>query len=301
MISSDLSLTASGPARIADYPPGSSYGPRRLPDFELVWLLAGSAQLTLSPGRAPTEARSCSLLPGDVAITRPGVQDHYAWDPVISSRHAYLHFTADDLGSLPDPAAWPAMRSFSELPVLESLCDYLLALAGDEGRPAAERSAQVLHWLVDLYVTGPLPRDPLAGLPAAVLAALEETGEIWARDGLRLIHVEELARRSHVTPAHLHRVVKSALGMGPAQFLELVRLWQAATALQRSSATISEVGVLCGYPDRFHFSRRFRHLYGIPPREAREVGASPDPAGPLRAAGLLGLAQTLLAPRRAAP
>ena len=31
-----------GPA-VADYPPGASFGPIRLPDFELVWLLSGTA------------------------------------------------------------------------------------------------------------------------------------------------------------------------------------------------------------------------------------------------------------------
>ncbi|GAA1487989.1 helix-turn-helix transcriptional regulator [Brachybacterium sacelli] len=298
MTLADLTLTESRPAQLADYPAGASYGPRRLPDFELVWLVTGSARLTLEPGPARADAYGCTLLPGDLAITRPGDRDHYAWDPRVPSRHAYLHFTVDALGHLPDPMTWPPMRSFSDFPVLESLCDYLLALAGDDGASARQRSSQVLHWLVDLYVTGPLPNDPMAGLPTSVGEALERVREIWTREGLRLIHVGELADDAHVSAAHLHRVFKASLGTGPARCLELVRLWQAATALQRSSATVSDVGALCGYPDRFHFSRRFRHLYAMSPREARFENGALDPAGPLRRAGLLGLAQKLLAPTR---
>lgn len=293
-----LTLTGSRPVQLADYPPGSSYGPRRLPDFELVWLLTGSARLTLQPGPARADAYDCTLLPGDLAITRPGDRDRYVWDPRVTSRHAYLHFTVDSLGHLPDPSTWPPMRSFADLPVLEALCDYLLALAGDDGAPARRRSTQVLDWLVDLYVTGPLPTDPMAGLPTSVHIALESVREIWTRDGIRLIHVRELASEAHVSTAHLHRVFRSTLGVGPARCLELVRLWQAATALQRSNATVSDVGALCGYPDRFHFSRRFRSLYGISPREVRYRNRALDPAGPLRRAGLLGLAQRLLAPTR---
>lgn len=298
MTLTELTLSDSRLAQVADYPAGSSYGPRRLPDFELVWLLTGSARLTLEPGAGRAEAYDCTLLPGDLAITRPGDRDHYAWDPRAPSRHAYLHFSVDSLGHLPEPPAWPPRRHFSDLPVLESLCDYLLALAGDGGDAARERSSQVLHWLVDLYVSGPLPHDPMAGIPSSVHVALDTAREIWTRDGLRLIHVRELAGEAHVSTAHLHRVFRSSLGVGPARCLELVRLWQAATALQRSSATISDVGTLCGYPDRFHFSRRFRSLYGMSPREVRYRNGTLDPAEPLRRAGLLGLAQRLLAPTR---
>ncbi|GAA1489692.1 helix-turn-helix transcriptional regulator [Brachybacterium sacelli] len=298
MTLTELTLSGSRLAQVADYPAGSSYGPRRLPDFELVWLLTGSARLTLVPRAACVEAVDYTLLPGDLAVARSGDRDHYAWDPRVPSRHAYLHFTVDALGSLPDPSRWPAMRKFSDLPLLEALCDYLLALAADGSESAWHRSTQVLHWLVDLYVTGPLPHDPMAGLPAPVHVALEKVRDIWTRDGLRLIHVQELASDAHVSTAHLHRVFRASLGVGPARCLELVRLWQAATALQRSNATVSEVGALCGYPDRFHFSRRFRSLYGMSPREVRYQSGALDFAGPLRRAGLLGLAQRLLAPIR---
>lgn len=298
MTSTDHALTADNPAQIADYPAGDSFGPRRLLDYELVWLMAGSARLTLDSAPARDEEYGRTLRPGDVAITRPGERDHYDWDRTAASRHAYLHFTLDSLGALPDPSTWPRVRTFAELSVLAALCDYLLVLAEDDGGSARRRSTQVLHWVVDLFVTAPIPSDPMADLPHPVVRALEEVRRLWAVDGLCLVRIPDLAAAVHVSSAHLHRTFQESLGLGPARCLELVRLWQAATALQRSGATVSEVGQRCGYSDRFHFSRRFRALYGISPRQVRTDAGTIDPAGPLRSAGLLGAAQWLLSPAR---
>lgn len=36
-------ISVNSPIQIADYAPGATYGPRRLPNFELLWILHGSA------------------------------------------------------------------------------------------------------------------------------------------------------------------------------------------------------------------------------------------------------------------
>lgn len=57
---------------LAYYAPGASYGPRTLTDFELVWLLTGSAQWHGGPERA-----RLLLRPGDLLLIPPGTCDEF--------------------------------------------------------------------------------------------------------------------------------------------------------------------------------------------------------------------------------
>src|SRR5690348_6548589 len=98
-------VEASGLVKLADYQAGDTFGPRRLSDFEFVWLVAGSATWTHSPadGLPPVESR---LGVGDLALARIGAVDSYQWDPIQTSRHAYVHFSLVDQGDLPEQDDW---------------------------------------------------------------------------------------------------------------------------------------------------------------------------------------------------
>src|SRR3954463_10194659 len=100
-------VEASGLVKLADSQAGDTFGPRRLTDFEFVWLVTGSATWTTSPaaGFSPGQAR---LGVGDLALARSGAVDSYQWDAARTSRHAYVHFTLVDQGDLPDQDDWPA-------------------------------------------------------------------------------------------------------------------------------------------------------------------------------------------------
>jgi transcriptional regulator GlxA family with amidase domain len=79
-----------------------------------------------------------------------------------------------------------------------------------------------------------------------------------------------------------------AFGCGPAAALELVRLGRAATTLQRTNLSISEVAEHHGFADAYHFSKRFARAYLIPPGLFRRSGGEDvDPLGPLATRGLL--------------
>ncbi|MDN5726867.1 MAG: helix-turn-helix transcriptional regulator, partial [Propionibacteriales bacterium] len=116
----------------------------------------------------------------------------------------------------------------------------------------------------------------------------------WATAGVSRVPVAELARAAHVSAGHLHRTFRQAFGCGPARALELVRLARAATALQRSNTTISDVAAAHGFANPYHFSRRFAHTYGSPPHAFRTREPLTDPMWPLRETQLLAVAAPLL-------
>lgn len=278
-----MPAAAMGPVLLADYPPAAIFGPRRMRDYEFVWLLRGSAVWTVNDDQH-------LLRPGMIALARPGVVDCYQWDPEQPSTHAYVHFGLTGVERLPEQ--WPAVRSLAALPVLDGSCRYLLQLAGDPSAESARRRDQLLELMVDIFVTGPVPRgDP--GLPQIMITVADRVRADWDRNGIRPLGVDLLATSVGISSGHLHRIFRENVGLGPGRALELIRLARAASTLRRSNASIAEVSGLTGFANPYHFSRRFRGAYGMPPGRYRQSEEPIDPLAPLQHSGLLQLSYLL--------
>jgi AraC family transcriptional regulator len=252
---------------LADYPPGTGYGPRRLTDFELVWLLSGSA-------RWRAAGRELRLAPGQVMLIPPGTEDTFTWDADVPTRHGYVHFTLPEPGG---PAADTPRIAAAE--PLRALLDYLVWLAGEPGPGWRRRTEEVVALVVRLVSEGPLPGPDAVAEAPAVTAALAYVHRAW-QGGMRPLTMAELAAAAAVSGAHLSRQFSRAYGTGPIAALERVRLVRAATLLARSNLSVTQVGAACGFADPLHFSRRFRAVHGRSPRAYRSAGGPDDTSTP---------------------
>jgi AraC-like DNA-binding protein len=286
-------VLTTGLVQVADYPPGSSFGPRRLGDYEFVWLLAGSAVWSVSEPTSDTEPRELRLTQGVLALARSGTIDSYRWDEAQPSRHAYVHFSLIASADLPSETSWPLVRSLAANPLLQGICGYLVSLAGQDSSLARARSDALVGLLLEAFVRDP-QIDGTVVLTPQVAAVVQHVRDRWSRDGIRALDAGELAAAASISPGHLFRVFRQQYGCGPARALEQVRLARAAVQLQRSNATIAEVSRLSGFANPYHFSRRFSAVYGTPPGAYRRLTPGPDPLEPVRVGGLLPLAHALL-------
>lgn len=275
--------------QVADYPVSATYGPRRLVDYEFVWVLRGSARWSVhdddQTGRPPRDRRQL-LAPGQLALARAGTVDSFRWDEHRASTHAYVHFDIIERGDLSPEHSWASVRQLAQTPILEGICAYLLELAGQQSRQARARSDELVRLLLDLYVSGPLGLQERS-IPIWLTAVLSHVSDVWRADGLSIVSTKELADAGHISAGHLFRLFRENFGLGPARVFELVRLARAAILLQRSNAGIAEVAALTGFANAYHFSRRFAAAYGSPPGAFRALVPGPDPLAPVSAAGLL--------------
>src|SRR5919108_1166659 len=282
-----MTITLGG-SGVAVYPPGTTFGPRRLPDFEFVWLLHGSAEWRYDQG-------SIALRPDRLLLGRPGMVDSFAWDRAAPTRHAYLHFRLDEpLAGLPDPALWPLVRTLPDDDPLRPLLRYLLDLGEDRSGDHRRTVREVLRLLLTLFVEGPLPDRHGRPLPPHLDALLGFVRRAWAPPApTRRLSLAELAAAACVSTGYLSRVFRQHHGMGPVAAFELLRLGRAATLLARSNLTVAAVARDCGFANPYHFSRRFHRAYGQPPGRYRRATPRPAPDDPLARAGLLPLADRI--------
>jgi len=81
---------------------------------------------------------------------------------------------------------------------------------------------------------------------------------------------EALARQVHLSPTAFSRWFKGQTGISPQRWLDETRMNQACDLLHQPSLTIEEIALLLGYTDRFHFSRTFKKVRGVPPGRFRK-------------------------------
>src|SRR5665213_2677248 len=102
-------ITSISDPAIAVYPPGATYGPRDLTDFEFVWLMEGNSQYVLNG--------DIIIAPeGSILLCRPGSTDAFTWDIKRRTRHGYCHFSLDGISpNFSPPSNWPTIRRSSEV------------------------------------------------------------------------------------------------------------------------------------------------------------------------------------------
>jgi len=274
-------------AGVAVYPPGATFGPRKLKDFEFVWIIEGSAVAQYDDQRIDAPA-------GTMLLCRPGMTDTYEWSKKRRSIHAFFHFEFGRApAGWPPLDAWPLSHRLAEDDILRPLFRYMLRL---HPQPEPLRSAQMLptvEVMLQSFISGKfaIGAEPYAELPVAVERALALVRDIVSREPSPRVTLGELARAAHITPEHLCRLFRQSLDLGPLECVRLARLERAATLLARSNLAIKQITESTGWANPYHFSRRFREVYGISPRGYRKAvreGASVRP-NPISQALLLNL------------
>ncbi len=267
----DLDVSLPTGWGVATYPPGASFGPRRMRDWEFVWLMQGDAEYQWGDTNVAAPE-------GSLVLCRPGATDAFQWDPRRRTRHAFVHFGVERVpDGWPEWCDWPLVREGQEDDILRPLFRHLLTWT--EGGDA-EQCRLTLMTMLTAFRTGQRATgNPAREVwPPAVEAACAFITARLDDDPAAPLPLPALAAHACVTPEHLCRLFKAALGRSPAETVRLARLDRAATLLARSNYSVGEIAALCGFASPFHFSRRFKDAYGQSPSDLRRrVGAGATP------------------------
>ena len=81
--------------------------------------------------------------------------------------------------------------------------------------------------------------------------------------------MEDIASVCGLNRTYFGKIFKDSIGKTPQEFLLSFRMAKAAELLKLTSLSIGDIGNAVGYQNALHFSRAFKNIYGIPPREWR--------------------------------
>jgi len=249
---------------VASYPPGATFGPRRLKDFEFVWIMNGSAEYEcLELGRF-------HLPEGAVLLCRRGVMDLFRFDREVRTRHAYFHFDIREFPHYWPPVdVWPWVYEAQSAGVLVPLFGHVLACMeqGNEGQAELAITLMLESYIGGetdiLWVSKPNLPEPVELARRYITARLDE-------DPSAEISLEDMAAHAGVSPEYLCRLFRSYTGLSPLGTVRICRLDRAAMLLLRSNYTITQISRIYGFSSPFHFSQRFKELYGKSPSQLRK-------------------------------
>jgi len=84
--------------------------------------------------------------------------------------------------------------------------------------------------------------------------------------------LDQLARIAHFSPFHFHRIYRAMVGESVIETARRLRLARAALLLATTDSPVTEVAMDSGYESVQTFSRAFRNLTNVSPREFRDRG-----------------------------
>ena len=83
------------------------------------------------------------------------------------------------------------------------------------------------------------------------------------------ITVEDIAKFCGLNRSYFGKIFHDTIGRSPQEFLISYRMTKAAELLKITSLSIADIGNAVGYPNQLHFSRAFKNVYGMSPRNWR--------------------------------
>ena len=244
------------------YAKGGSFGPRRQTDYQLVVVHSGSLTLTLDDELLDVPENFGILL-------SPGHVESFCFARDHETRHSWIALAP---GILSEQLRVELQRLRGPVPFLGRMATLL-----DAARQSAGAAEQ----------PGLLQDSGYEALGISILCAFASTvldgrrsvqpGEsvLWRMERFiaeayaQPVMLNEISRAAGASRQHLLKLCRVAGKPTPTEQLYAKRLEVAADLLLHTGFSIAEIAEQCGFPNQFHFSRKFKQFSGRSPSSWR--------------------------------
>ena len=255
--------------------PGHSFGPATRNHYLFHYVLSGTG--TLMADNAKGETQTYSIKSGQGFLIFPGQITTYYADLRLPWEYVWIEFDglrvkeALDLTELSMNS--PVYRSHSK-DLREQLVNEMMYIVHH-----AKESP--FHLIGHLY----LFFDYLMqSSKSTKLVHSSKMSDFYIKEAIHFIEqnfqnnitVEEIASVCGINRSYFGKIFRKSIGRSPQEFLMNYRMVKATELLKLTSLSIAEIGSAVGYENQLHFSRAFKTVYGISPRQWRNHHKSPS-------------------------
>ena len=249
--------------------PLHSYGPFVRNHYLFHYVISGKGMLSV------TEENGSSVYqigPRSGFLIDPGRINVYCADQKFPWEYVWVEFDGLRARELMEEAGLsndhPVFHPVSDT-AADKLRDEMLRLTQypDKSRPLGIIGQ--LYLIMDALIQGSSNKKRLQGGKLSRFYAQEALSFIEQNYTLP-ITVEDMANRCNLNRSYFGKVFKDMIGQSPQDFLIRYRMSKATSLLTSTSLSIGDISVQVGYPNQLHFSRAFRNIYGMSPRQYRQ-------------------------------
>lgn len=246
-----------------------SYGPAVRNYYMLHFILKGQGHYYLNNKHYKLNENQCFL-------TEPGTVTLYKAEPTNPWTYTWICFNGDYV-----PHLLKQSKLNTDNPIINLSCNQTIyeiikeMLSYHQLTPANECYLQSKLYLIFAKLHEALQ---------SVYNKVELNNNFYVTKAIEYIEkntftnlsVNDIARYLNISRSHLYALFKQELNTSPQQFLTNAKIANARELLSKTKIPIYSVALSCGYKNAFAFSRAFKQVTNISPREYRQHYLQPN-------------------------
>ena len=248
--------------------PGHSFGPATRNHYLFHYIISGTG--TLMADNAKGETQTYSIKSGQGFLIFPGQITTYIADQNLPWEYVWIEFDglrvkeAIDLTEL--SVNTPVYHSHSK-DLREQLMNEMLYIV-HHAKESPFHLIGHLYLFLD-YLTQSAKSTKLVQSSKMSDYYIKEAINYIEQNFQNNITIEDIAAVCGINRSYFGKIFRNSIGRSPQEFLMNYRMVKATELLKLTSLSIAEIGSAVGYENQLHFSRAFKTIYGISPREWR--------------------------------
>ena len=124
-----------------------------------------------------------------------------------------------------------------------------------------------IHMVTNFITSGKKPFAPKGKFSSSQLATVIECLDASVKKDIGLT---ELAGLLNLSPFHFSHLFRNTLGISPHKYYLHLKIHRAMQAIQNRNSSLTGIAYDFGFSDQSHFSRTFKKIAGISPRQYQD-------------------------------
>ena len=248
--------------------PAHMYGPAARNHFLFHYVISGTGTLMADNQKGDTV--TYNIRSGQGFLLFPGQISTYIADKEKPWEYAWIEFDGLRVKEMLDIAGFSLDNPIDHAVIKEyreSMMNEMLYIANHSDETP-------FHLIGHLYIF----LDALTRSVSSVrLNSSGKLSEYYIREAINYIEqnfpfdisIEDIASHCGINRSYFGKIFHESVGKTPQHFLISYRMMKAAELLKMTDLSIADVGNAVGYPNQLHFSRAFKNIYGVSPKNWR--------------------------------
>lgn len=245
--------------------PAHSYGPATRNHYLLHYVLSGTGTLYADNSKGHTE--TYHVKSGQGFIIFPGQITTYIADEKLPWEYTWIEFDGlrtkevlDICGfSLDNPIYKPKHKDSAQL-----MSEELIYLATHSNESPFHLIGH-LYLAMDYFIRSTSSATPVGGSKLQDFY-IKEAITFIERNFQNDISIVDIANVCGINRSYFGKIFKKNIGQTPQEFLMNYRMIKATELLRLTDLSISDISKAVGYDNPLHFSRAFKNVYNLSPR-----------------------------------
>lgn len=248
--------------------PGHSFGPATRNHYLFHYIISGTGTLNANDAKGVTQVYS--IKSGQGFLIFPGQITTYIADEKLPWEYIWIEFDG-----LRVREALSLTELSADNPVYHPRSKELRERMLEEMRYIVRHAeASPFHLIGHLflffdYLTQSARSERLVSSSRMSDYYIKEAINYIEQNFQNNITIEDIARVCGINRSYFGRIFRNSTGRSPQEFLMNYRMVKATELLKLTSLSIADIGSAVGYENQLHFSRAFKNIYGVSPREWR--------------------------------